>query len=58
MANGMERKALAPLEHVVPRSFPAGMVTLGAAPTSTKPLATTNKERRNEYIFKKTILTF
>jgi hypothetical protein len=42
----------------VPRSFLIGIVTLGAALISTKPLVIIDKEYRNEYIFKKMILTF
>jgi hypothetical protein len=52
LANGIERKALAPLGHVVPRTVPAGIVTLGAALTSAKP-EITEREVRNECIFEK-----
>jgi hypothetical protein len=42
----------------MPRSFPIGIVILSAAFISTKPLVIIDKEHRNKYIFKKTILTF
>jgi hypothetical protein len=54
MANGIARKALAPLEHVVPWSFPAGIVTLGAAVTRAKQGAAMNREIRNENISTRT----
>ena len=53
LANGIERKALAPLVQVVPRTVPAGIVALGAALTSDRPETTMKREGRNECIFKK-----
>jgi hypothetical protein len=52
-ANGIERKALAPLEHVVPRTVPAGIVALGAALTRARQKTATERKARNECIFEK-----
>ena len=49
LANGIERKALAPSEHVVPRTFPAGIEALGAALTRARP-ETTKRESKRECI--------
>jgi hypothetical protein len=50
-AKGTEIKAFAPLGHVVPTSVPNGSSAVGAAPTRANEVATTERERRKEYIF-------
>lgn len=48
IAKGTEMKALAPLGHVVPRTFPDGSSAVGDAPTRANEVAIIEREPRKE----------